>query len=200
MPEFRPPSAACPASCYPVRQAHHDMSGLDRFKRAQDDPNAGFEPALEEIRSGRKRGHWIWYVFPQLDGLGMSSMARAYGIDGEREAVAYLRDPQLRERLLSISRAVEEQLATDSAAGKGPALRLSTLMGSEIDARKLVSSLTLFAEIAKRLAASARVESEDAGETEEYAAMASTVDRILTIASSQGYPRCDFTLRHLQRA
>jgi uncharacterized protein (DUF1810 family) len=151
------------------------MSRLDRFKRAQDDLHAGFESALEEIRAGRKRGHWIWYVFPQLDGLGMSSMAREYGIDGEAEAAEYLRDPELHERLLTITRAVEEQLS-------GNTLRLSELMGSEIDAKKLVSSLTLFAEVARRL---------------EYAEMASTAERILAIASSQGYPSCAFTLRRL---
>ena len=176
------------------------MPGLERFKRAQDDPNAGFEPALEEIRSGRKRGHWIWYVFPQLDGLGMSSMARAYAIDGEREAAAYLRDRQLRDRLQTITRAVEEQLAAGSPASGGAggsggqALRLSALMGSEIDAKKLVSSLTLFAEVSRRLASDANEASEDA---EGYAEMASTADRTLAIASSQGYPPCDFTRRQL---
>ena len=177
------------------------MPRLDRFKQAQDDPNAGFEPALEEIQSGRKRGHWIWYVFPQLDGLGMSSMARAYAIDGESEAVKYLRDRQLRERLLTIMRAVAEQLTAASSTSGGGTLRLSTLMGSEIDAKKLVSSLTLFAEVAKRLAGPAGAESEDeqSGDAEEYAAMASTADRILAIAASQGYPPCEFTLRTLRQ-
>ena len=162
-------------------------SRLNRFKQAQENSYAGFDAALAEIRSGGKRGHWIWYVFPQLDGLGMSSMAREYGLDGETEAAEYLRDPVLRERLLTITRAVAEQLS-------GNTLRLSALMGSEIDAKKLVSSLTLFAEVAKRLAAAGVPESDD---VKEYASMASTADRILAIASSQGYPRCDFTLRQL---
>jgi uncharacterized protein (DUF1810 family) len=164
------------------------MPRLDRFKRAQDDLHAGFEAALEEIRAGRKRGHWIWYVFPQLDGLGMSSMARAYGLDGEAEATAYLRDRQLRGRLLTITRAAAEQLSAGRSA--------SALMGSEIDAKKLVSSLTLFSEVARRLAASA-ADGEDAEDANEYASMATTADEILTIASSQGYPPCSFTRRVL---
>jgi uncharacterized protein (DUF1810 family) len=181
------------------------MSKLDRFRRAQDDLNSGFEPALEEIRAGRKRGHWIWYIFPQLDGLGMSSMARAYAIEGEAEAEAYLRDPHLRERLLTMTRAVADQLlptttgaadqpgAGSASSGAQPALRLGTLMGSEIDAKKLVSSLTLFAEVARRLAA------EDPGsdDAKEYASMATTASHILSIASSQGYPPCVFTRRVL---
>jgi uncharacterized protein (DUF1810 family) len=174
------------------------MSRLERFKRAQDAPYAGFESALNEIRSGGKRGHWIWYIFPQLDGLGMSAMAREYAIDGEAEAAAYLRDRQLRERLLLMTDAVAEQLATGSTTSGGKAMRLSTLMGSEIDATKLVSSLTLFAEVARRLAAedpeSQGPESEDA---KAYASMASAAERVLTIASSQGYPPCAFTLRML---
>lgn len=169
------------------------MTSLDRFTRAQDDRGAGFDSALEEVRAGRKRGHWIWYVFPQLDGLGMSSMARAYGLDGEAEAAAYLRERRLRERLLLITRAVAEQLAAR------PALRLNTLMGSEIDARKLVSSLTLFAEVARRLA-SEHDEREDANEVEEaeqFASLAAVADGILTVAASQGYPPCAFTRRVL---
>jgi uncharacterized protein (DUF1810 family) len=181
------------------------MPRLDRFKRAQDDLHAGFESALEEIRAGRKRGHWIWYVFPQLDGLGMSSMARAYGIDGETEAVAYLRDPQLRERLLTITRAAAEQLSAGRPASSsgdvgGGTLRLSTLMGSEIDAKKLVSSLTLFAEVARRLAATAAADGEDADAANEYGSLAATAAEILTIASAQGYPRCAFTRRVLGMA
>jgi uncharacterized protein (DUF1810 family) len=170
------------------------MSRLDRFKRAQDDPYAGFESALEEIRSGGKRGHWIWYVFPQLDGLGMSPTAREYAIHGEPEAAAYLRDRQLRARLLSITRAVAEQLAAGSSASGDKMLRLSTLMGSEIDAKKLVSSLTLFAEVARRLAAAEDAGSDDA---EAYASTASTAGAVLTLASSQGYPPCALTRRSL---
>jgi uncharacterized protein (DUF1810 family) len=170
------------------------MPRLDRFKQAQDDSYAGFETALEEIQSGRKRGHWIWYVLPQLDGLGMSSMARAYALNGEAEAVDYLRDRQLRGRLLTMTRAVAEQLAAGSPASGGQNLRLATLMGSEIDAKKLVSSLTLFAEVARRLAAEEDAASDDA---KEYASVADAARDVLTIAEAQGYPPCVFTRRVL---
>jgi len=55
---------------------------LQRFKDAQDQPMAGFESALAEIRAGGKRSHWIWYVFPQLAGMGHSAMSQTYGLDG----------------------------------------------------------------------------------------------------------------------
>ena len=56
---------------------------------------AGFDSALAEMRAGQKQGHWIWYVFPQLAGLGSSRLAQVYGIDGRAEAIDYLRDPIL---------------------------------------------------------------------------------------------------------
>src|SRR5262245_56491631 len=85
-------------------------AGLQRFKDAQEQRGSGFEAALFEIQSGRKTGHWIWYVFPQLSGLGHSAMAQTYGINDIGEAEAYLRDPLLRGRLLTITLAVAEQL------------------------------------------------------------------------------------------
>ena len=83
---------------------------LQRFKDAQDQRGSGFEAALAEMQGGRKRGHWIWYVFPQLAGLGHSAMSQTYGIDGLAGAEAYLRDPILRRRLITITLAVAEQL------------------------------------------------------------------------------------------
>ena len=88
------------------------MSRLDRFREAQNSSHAGFESALAELRSGGKRGHWIWYVFPQIDGLGMSGLSQAFAIDGEEEAAAFLRDAELRSRLLTITSTVAEQLST----------------------------------------------------------------------------------------
>ncbi len=79
------------------------MEGLARYVQAQ---KCYYESALEEVRNGKKEGHWIWYIFPQLKGLGYSSTAREYGIDGRNEAQAYMADPQLRERLVEISRAL----------------------------------------------------------------------------------------------
>jgi uncharacterized protein (DUF1810 family) len=76
------------------------MSDLARFREAQDAPHAGFTVALRELQAGRKTGHWIWYVFPQLAGLGRSSTAVYYGLAGAAEAADYLRDRVLGERLV----------------------------------------------------------------------------------------------------
>src|SRR5947208_2014 len=84
---------------------------LEKFHEAQARPWAGYDTALAEIRDGGKRSHWIWYVFPQIEGLGRSSMARAYAIENLGEACAYLRDPILRARYEEIVAAVSEQLA-----------------------------------------------------------------------------------------
>jgi uncharacterized protein (DUF1810 family) len=158
-------------------------SNLDRFKEAQDQPGAGFDSALAEIRAGRKRGHWIWYVFPQLSGLGSSPMSGVYGIDGEREAVEYLSDPELRSRLVTITEAVAERLR------EGKSLPLDTLMGSHIDALKLVSSLTLFGHLARTLHGS--------GGGEELERLARLADEVLAAAGRMGYPRCSYTLSRL---
>ena len=70
------------------------VSTLHRFKAAQNSPHAGFQAALEEIRSGAKTGHWIWYVFPQLAGLGTSALSQTFAIEGREEAREFLRDPE----------------------------------------------------------------------------------------------------------
>ena len=79
------------------------MSDLNRFLKAQE---RSYDTALEEIRAACKTSHWIWYVFPQLKGLGMSQMSEFYGIDGRDEAVAYIRHPVLGRRLVEISTAL----------------------------------------------------------------------------------------------
>ena len=107
---------------------------LDRFKKAQEED---YPYALHEIKVGRKRSHWIWYIFPQLKGLGFSSMSEYYGIDGRAEAQAYIADPLLRARLVEISEAL---LALES---HNP----TQVMGYPDDL-KLKSSMTLFAEVA----------------------------------------------------
>ena len=150
---------------------------LDRFKRAQDGPG-GFATALAELERGRKRSHWIWYIFPQLAGLGQSSAAIQYGLQGVDEAIAYLRDPELRDRLLRVTAAVLAQLQRD------PEPRLVDVLGSEIDALKLVSSMTLFREVARRT-----------GDQD----VAAGADSILRVAKSQGYSECEFTLNALVR-
>ena len=156
-------------------------SSLDRFRGAQDSPVAGFESALQEIRSGAKRGHWIWYVFPQLAGLGLSPMSQAYGIADAAEAEAYLRDPVLGPRLVTMAGAVADQVRGGAS--------LQQVLGSEVDVLKLVSSLTLFGSLAKGAAADGLAH---AGE------LASVADCLLQTAHAEGYRACEFTLARLR--
>jgi uncharacterized protein (DUF1810 family) len=155
---------------------------LQRFKDAQDKRGTGFESALAEIQSGRKRGHWIWYVFPQLAGLGESAMSQTYGVDGVAEAEAYLRDLILRRRLLTITLAVVEQLRRGVSIG--------SLMNSSIDAMKLVSSMTLFEYVSKRLQATEQLE--------DVASLARLAAEVLKKADAEGYPSCALTLNQLR--
>ncbi len=105
---------------------------LARFVKAQEGP-FGYDRALAEIRAGRKRSHWIWYIFPQLRPLGYSDTALYYGISGLKEARAYLAHPVLGPRLREISAALLELESSDPLA----------VMGSPDD-RKLRSCMTLF--------------------------------------------------------
>ena len=84
---------------------------LARFHEAQASRSAGYDAALAEIRRGRKTSHWIWYIFPQLAGIGRSSMAEKYAIRDLAEACDYLRDPRLRSRYEEITAAVSHQFA-----------------------------------------------------------------------------------------
>ena len=158
---------------------------LQRFKDAHDRSAGGFDAALSEIRAGGKRSHWIWYVFPQLAGLGHSAPSRTYGLDGVVEAEEYLRDPVLRSRLLTIATAVTEQVVRDGVS-------LEWLMGSSIDVAKVVSSMTLFGAVAKGL--------HDAESSAEYASMAEVADEVLALAAAEGYQPCQFTLDELRRS
>src|ERR1700712_6029908 len=83
----------------PVGEKMLDPFDLERFVLAQDDDGT-FDRATEELRNGRKTSHWMWFVFPQLAGLGTSAMARQYALDSLDEALAYLQHPVLRARLL----------------------------------------------------------------------------------------------------
>ena len=116
---------------------------LERFHHAQADASSGYSTALAEMRSGRKRSHWIWYVFPQLAGLGRSGTAQFFGIRDLDDACEYLRDPVLRARYEEISTAVAEKLE----AG----VPVERLMGGPTDTLKLASSLTLFHAAASQL-------------------------------------------------
>jgi len=109
----------------------HD-DGLARFVAAQD--RAGtYEHALAELRRGRKQSHWIWYVFPQLDGLGHSDMSRHYALSSLAEARDYLAHPVLGPRLEEASRALLGVQGHSIQEILGP-----------IDAQKVHSSMTLF--------------------------------------------------------
>lgn len=103
---------------------------LERFVKAQED---SYEIALSEIKGGRKRSHWMWYIFPQIKGLGYSSTAQYYAIQDKKEAENYLKHPILSKRLIEIS---EELLKVDS---NDP----SVVFGYPDD-MKLKSSMTLF--------------------------------------------------------
>lgn len=106
---------------------------IERFTLAQDMLYEGYESALNEMRHGRKYTHWIWYIFPQLRGLGHSHYAEFYGISGREEAVRYLEHPVLGSRLREISRTLL------SHKGKAP----EAILG-QIDAQKVRSCMTLF--------------------------------------------------------
>ena len=87
------------------------MFYLQRFLNAQDSGlveygTASYETALREIKEGRKTSHWIWYVFPQMKGLGRSQLSQFYGINGREEAYAYMDHPVLSQRLIEATQAV----------------------------------------------------------------------------------------------
>ena len=84
---------------------HAAYKGLQRFIEAQDKWNI-YDKALEEVKNGKKETHWIWFIFPQLYGLGESEMSQFYGLDGREEAKAYIENDTLRTRLVEISEAV----------------------------------------------------------------------------------------------
>ncbi|AQR75134.1 DUF1810 domain-containing protein [Sphingomonas sp. LM7] len=105
-------------------------SSLERFVEAQEPIYA---TALAEIRRGAKRSHWMWFIFPQLAGLGRSETARFFGIRSLEEAIAYLDHPLLGRRYLECVGALQDLNVSDAVA----------VFGS-VDAMKLRSSLTLF--------------------------------------------------------
>jgi uncharacterized protein (DUF1810 family) len=109
---------------------------LGRFEDAQDAQGI-YATAVSELRAGTKRSHWMWFVFPQIAGLGSSSTSKAYAIGSLAEASAYLQHPVLGPRLLECVRILLEL--------DGPGAR--EIFG-EIDALKLRSSVTLFARAA----------------------------------------------------
>lgn len=112
---------------------NHENS-LQRFVEAQ---SRSYETALAEMRAGRKRSHWMWYIFPQMRGLGYSEAARYYGIQDKTEAEAYLKHPVLGKQLVEICQALLALPTSDA----------HLVFGSPDDL-KLRSSMTLFAAVA----------------------------------------------------
>lgn len=103
---------------------------LDRFIEAQDDD---YSIALREVKNGRKLTHWMWYIFPQITGLGMSETAKYYEIKSLDEARAYLNNELLKSHLIEISNALLELYTNDPVEVFG-----------DVDSLKLKSSMTLF--------------------------------------------------------
>ena len=112
-----------------------DPFDLNRFLKAQDDD---YNRALSELTNGRKRTHWMWFIFPQIDGLAFSSMSQFYAIKSVDEAKAYLAHPVLGSRILECAEAVV------AVNGKS----ITEIMGSPDDL-KLRSCATLFAEVSE---------------------------------------------------
>jgi len=153
---------------------------LRRFLDAQDGgtsidkSHTAYEVALKEILDGKKTSHWIWYIFPQGP-FGTSERAQRYAITSRAEAIAFLQNPVLRGRLLEITAAVASHLT----AGIKPV----SLMGSEIDCKKLASSMTLFKLIAGEL------------DDQEFSSATKSVLEQLT---SHGWGECTKTLDWMQ--
>ena len=115
-----------------------DAWRLERFVAAQDQGGT-YQRAVAELRAGAKASHWMWFVFPQVAGLGMSAMSREYAISSVAEARAYLAHPVLGPRLRECAQIVA-----------GTAGRSAQQVFGPVDAMKLRSSMTLFAAAAKR--------------------------------------------------
>jgi uncharacterized protein (DUF1810 family) len=110
-----------------------DPYRLERFVQAQD-AGGTFQRAVAELRAGRKVSHWMWFVFPQVEGLGLSAMSQRYAISGLAEARAYLQHPVLGTRLVECATVLAGTDGKSAAEILGP-----------VDAMKLRSSMTLFA-------------------------------------------------------
>jgi uncharacterized protein (DUF1810 family) len=112
----------------------NDPYNLQRFVDAQ---KPLYKQVCAELRAGRKTSHWIWFIFPQIAGLGYSPMAQRFAISGREEAVSYLQHPVLGPRLAECTRLVNAHAGRD----------IVEMLG-DIDAIKFRSSMTLFAKVA----------------------------------------------------
>ena len=155
------------------------MSEID-LQRFIDAQHSSADRALSEIEAGRKASHWMWYVFPQVKGLGLSPTAQRYAIVSVEEAKAFLEHPVLGPRYRRMVNAVWHQVVEGG-------VMLNALFGSPDDA-KLVSSLTLFAGVASR-------HSEP---DPDVVALISQAEEILEAANVQGLDRCTTTAQFLR--
>ena len=110
-----------------------EQKSIERFLKAQNATYYGYEQALAEIENGRKVSHWIWFVFPQMKGLGHSRMSEFYGIENREEAEDFLLNYTLNDRIHEISNALLQHIGTP----------VNKIFGG-IDAMKVRSSMTLF--------------------------------------------------------
>ena len=165
------------------------MPDLHRFLEAQANARADHAKAIAELQRGRKQSHWIWYVFPQIIGLGRSEITERFAIEDIDEGRAYLAHPLLGLRLLEIAEIVLNQLRSPQS------VPLEDLMGGRTDALKLVSSLTLF-----RLIAQQMTSDTDPTVAERAAKLAGCCSDVLDIATIQGFPACAFTQRTVAKA
>lgn len=157
---------------------------LGRFHEAQDDSTGGYRQAFSEIQSGRKKSHWIWYIFPQLEHLGQSPSAKLYGIADFNEACDYLKDPILFKRYFELVKLTEEKLENTP---------LANLMGGYPDDLKFISSLTLFQSASKYLS------SKEKDFQREYNDLYETCARVFEQIAQQGYTPCQQTELFIER-
>jgi uncharacterized protein (DUF1810 family) len=121
-----------------VARRETDMSDSFNLKRFLDAQEPAIEGVWAELRHGRKVGHWMWFIFPQLKGLGHSGMAQKFGVSSKAEAAAYLAHPILGSRLIECTRLVN-----------GIEGRLIEEIFGDVDTLKFRSSMTLFAQVAR---------------------------------------------------
>jgi uncharacterized protein (DUF1810 family) len=155
------------------------VSAID-LSRFVDGYDRDFERARGEIDAGRKRSHWMWYIFPQIAGLGFSPTSVRYAIADRNEAEAFLTDPRLGPRYCRLVDAVWQQII-------GHRISVRALFGSPDD-QKLVSSLTLFTSVAAGLAP-----------TPERTTLLARGNEVLDAAADQGLARCATTVAALTR-
>lgn len=156
----------------------------EQFLKAHANPSAGFNAAIGELQAGRKVGHWVWYIFPQLEGLGKSSAAQRFALADGDEAWALVAHPLLGARLALAIEVVDRHRGT-----------LHGLMADPVDSSKLVSCLTLFYNVCQL-----HLNDSDKLLAARAAAVTMACHRLLKKAAGEGLPECAFTLQALPPA